>query len=170
MRRIRHTLSPILLALLVGLAAPASAQIQFRQDSAQSREARAGDTDRLLRAARRLMSNGDYLPASEILESVYATEPGNEVTYNLLKTCYLVLKFFHKQETLAQRFSERFPENTSYRLDLAQALAYQSRREEALAQFHNILGSSTQPDVYRAVFEHMLAAHLEEEALAVMTR
>ncbi len=69
-----------------------------------------GKTDRLA-SIRKLIAQGAYISAINILENIYQNEPDNRGVIELMLTCYLELKAFPKAEILLQRQIEKSPDD-----------------------------------------------------------
>ena len=119
-----------------------------------------------LQLARQLMSARDYQSAADILESLYEIDPTNSIISNSLKSCYEQLKQYSKGELLLRRLSEQFPDNISYKINLAENLIYQGKLDEGKKLYNNLL-DKFEPNnavMYTNVVRSMISCKLEDEA------
>ncbi|MGH8014720.1 MAG: tetratricopeptide repeat protein, partial [Candidatus Zixiibacteriota bacterium] len=114
--------------ILAGYGAAGIADTKSAIKSADSEEQRLANTQ--LQLARQLMAARDFQSAADILEGLYEIDPNNTIVSNSLKSCYEQLKQYPKGEILLRRLSERFPDNISYKINLAENLTYQGKLEE----------------------------------------
>ena len=124
-------------------------------------------TDPRFRLARQLMSSRDYVPAADILETLYELDPDNLVITNSLKSCYQHLKQYAKGELLLRRLIKKFPGNVSYQLNLAENLVGQGKLDEGKKIYDDLLSQvdPKRPGAPVTVINSMVRADLEEEAL-----
>jgi tetratricopeptide (TPR) repeat protein len=97
-----------------------------------------------VQTARRLMSAQRFQDAANILESVYESDPANDLVLNLLRTCYDQSKQYEKAELLARRVLEKQPGNFGQRMYLAELLVRMNRVSEALVEFDQAQASFNQ--------------------------
>jgi tetratricopeptide (TPR) repeat protein len=132
-----------------------------------------GDRDQKLPLVRRLMRAQNYEGASALLEAMYEETPDDPVIVNLLLACYDRLGYMTKSETLARRLVELFPNNVTYRIKLAEALAKQGKDEEAKAAYREALARLHPRNIqnlsaYRMVFRSMMRHEFDDMALALI--
>lgn len=113
-------------------------------------------------AARKMMRDHRYEPAAALLEKLLEAEPENDVTANLLRTCYLELGEKGKAEVLVRRQLAAHPEQVSTRIILAELLADRARTDEAMAEYRRVLttlraeGGKKLQIVISSMIEHTL--------------
>jgi len=135
-----------------------------------SSEVEAGNMQ--LQLARQLIASQDYQSAADILEVLYDSDPSNSNVSNLLKSCYEHLKQYAKGELLLVRLSQQFPENISYKINLAENLVHQGKLEEGKKLYNGLL-SGFQPDnqgMFITIVRSMVDCDLDEEALGVIDK
>jgi len=117
--------------------------------------------------ARQLMSSRDFLPAADILETLYEIDPDNLVIINSLKSCYEHLKQYAKGELLLRRLIMKFPGNVSYQLNLAESLIGQGKLDDGKKIYKDLLSQvdPRRPGAPASVIRSMVQADLEEDAL-----
>ena len=125
-----------------------------------------------LQLARQLMASQDFQSAADILEVLYDSDPNNTIVSNSLKSCYEHLKQYAKGEWLLRRLCQQFPDNVSYKINLAENLIRQGKLNEG-KELYNSLISSFQPEnpvMFTNVVRSMIDCDLDEDALAVIER
>jgi len=125
-----------------------------------------------LQLARQLMASQDYQSAADILELLYESDTSNTIVSNSLKSCYEHLKQYAKGELLLVRLSQQFPDNISYKINLAENLVHQGKLEEGKKLYNSLL-ASFQPDnpiMFTNVVRSMIDCDLEEEALGIIDK
>ncbi len=130
----------------------------------------ASTAEQKINLARRLMRDRAHLAASAILEQLYEENEANPVVINLLLNCYEHLGYAGKAEIISRRQVERHPGNVTYRLRLAEAVARQSRLDEARSIYRETLAllPDSNQDQCRLVVRSLIDNGLEDEALAVI--
>jgi len=125
-----------------------------------------------LQLARQLMASQDFQSAADILEVLYEADPANTIISNSLKSCYEVLKQYSKGELLLRRLVEQFPDNFSYKLNLAENLIHQGKLDDGKAIYNTLL-ADFKPDnslMFTGVVRSMIECSLEDEALAIIEK
>ncbi|MEW5993493.1 MAG: tetratricopeptide repeat protein, partial [Candidatus Zixiibacteriota bacterium] len=159
---------PVLAVLVstANISAQAPVEHIFVKDT---RKQRALETvsDQKLNLARRLIRDKAYLSASAILEQLYEENDSDVVVINLLLNCYDHLGYAAKTELVARRMIEHQPEHPGYHIRLAEALARQSRPDEARAEYRQCLALTPDSNLnqHQAVLQSMMTNGFEDEAL-----
>lgn len=131
---------------------------------------RPDDFDRKLALSRRLMRLRQNQQAADLLESLDQATPNHPVIQNLLRSCYSSLKQYTKAEDLARKVLEHSPKNHSYLLYLAEMLAEQDKKSEALKTYGRAMSILSAFDAarYGQIIASMKEHWLESEALNVI--
>jgi len=129
-------------------------------------------TSAQLQLARQLMASQDFQSAADILEILYESDPSNTIVSNSLKSCYEHLKQYAKGELLLRRLCRQFPDNISYKINLAENLIRQEKLEEGKQLYNNLIGNfqPENPVMFTNVVRSMIECDLDEDALAVIER
>ncbi|HEX2897292.1 MAG TPA: tetratricopeptide repeat protein, partial [candidate division Zixibacteria bacterium] len=122
--------------------------------------------------ARQLMAQQDYQTAADILEVLYEQEPTNSIISNSLKSCYEQLKQYVKGELLLRKLLEQFPDNISYKINLAENLVRQGKLDEGKSLYIGLIdGLQTENKNFLAnVVRSMIDCDLDEDALAIIEK
>lgn len=120
--------------------------------------------------ARRLMSTGDYQTAADLLESVYASDPGDGQVQNLLRNCYDHLRLYAKAEVLARRILEKHPTSIGHQLYLAETLVKLDNQVEALQVYDEIARGlvTADPSRHLILTNSLIRSGLDDKALATI--
>jgi tetratricopeptide (TPR) repeat protein len=156
------------LILLCALTTSLSAQTQAQpQATPQLRSTDGPETGQRITMARHLMRQNNYEAAAATLELVYETEPDHPVVFNLLKACYLQLKQYGKAETIIRRSLDTQPQNLTLRIELAEMLSNQGKKDDAKAAFTDAtrLITDKDPNKYLLLLHSYIAHGFEDEAL-----
>jgi len=120
---------------------------------------------------RQLITTGAYMSAANLLEDMYAKQPGNQEVINMLLTCYEHLKAYPKAELFIKNKLEETPFHLYYHerlLDL-----YLKMGEDSLVdkQIENILSRFPgNPDIYQLIINKLTGAGYNEKASEFITR
>ncbi len=129
-----------------------------------------GEFDQRVQLARKLIREGNYEAASALLEALYEQDQDNPVILNQLLSCYEQLGYLVKAEELARRFVERYPQNVTYRVKLAEVLVKQGKMEDAEAAYREAVSLLQQGSVssYQMVLQSLMRHSFETTALALI--
>jgi len=165
----RSLLWAVLALILVGLYSP----FGVAQDEPSPFEGKkvmplVSDADQKLKAARKLIQTERYQEAADLLESLYEADPENPLLQNLLMTCYDQLRRDDRTEEIVRRFLERDPGSFGYRMRLAELLARQGRRDEALEEYRQAASLIPPADLGRhlLVVQSLMDSGMDDDALA----
>ncbi len=118
---------------------------------------------------RQLMSRGAFISAAGLLEDLYAADPENRETVNLLLNCYFELKAYSKAELLLQRILERFPFEYPYHMRLLDLYLKSGVDSTISLQIGNMLGKFPgNPDMYRAIITKLIEYGFNDKALQMI--
>ncbi len=125
-----------------------------------------------MRLARQLMASQDYQSAADILEVLYESDPTNTIVSNTLKSCYEHLKQYAKGELLLLRLSQQFPENISYKINLAENLVHQGKLDEGKELYNSLVANfvTTNSAIFTSVVRSMIDCDLDDEALVIIDK
>lgn len=123
-----------------------------------------------LQMARQLMSAHEFQAAADILEVLYESYPDNSIISNSLKSCYEQSKQFAKGEILLRRLCEQFPQNPSYKLNLAENLVYQGKTDEGKELYKTLYAdfNPKNPVAFTNVVRSMIYAGIEDDAFELI--
>lgn len=160
-------IATICILSVLAMAVPAQETTQ----TFQLRDGGSPETNQRITVARHLMRQNNFEAAAATLELVYETEPNNPVALNLLKTCYLQLKQYGKAETLVRRTIETQPQNITLRVELAEMLANQGKKDEAKSAFEDAAKLITDKDrnKYLLLLHSLIRNGFEDEALSMIS-
>lgn len=119
-----------------------------------------------LALVRALIGRGAHISAANLLEDMYAADPGNTEVINLLLNCYFELKAYQKAEILLQRQLEAFPFAFQYHarlLDVYLKIGVDSLID---SQIKNTLEKFPgNPDIYRSIVKKLTRFGYDDQAL-----
>lgn len=101
------------------------------------------DSDERITAARQLIRSKNYEGAAALLETIYESDPTNEIAANLLRSCYQELRYHDKLSLLLSQQAERNPHNLHYRLSLAETFLGQGKIEQARLEYEKLIQTIT---------------------------
>lgn len=122
--------------------------------------------------ARQLMAQQDYQTAADILEVLYEQDPANTIISNSLKSCYEQLKQYAKGEMLLRRLLEQFPDNFSYKINLAENLVRQAKLDEGKSLYFGLIDELKAENIgfLANIVRSMIDCDLDDDALAIIEK
>ncbi len=128
------------------------------------------ELEQQLQAARQLISDGNYMAASALLELLYEKNPENSAVFNLLRNSYDALQYYDKSEVLIRRQLEKKPNSFEYWLYLGQTLNRQGKTAAAHSAFTKARLQVPALDKHRLsmLIQSMVAANANSSALVLI--
>lgn len=117
-----------------------------------------------LRTSQALVRQHNYLDAAELLESLFAEQPRNDVVGNQLRNCYDRLKAYDKLLWLAKQRIELQPDRMDLHIELARVRVIQGDHDLAQQSYRQALKLARKDQEIESVLSGMVGAGYTEEA------